>query len=116
MIALYAAFGMLVQDILGALLTQAQARDKARLAGLLDASTWLIALLTLDWSLNAINSHNEVLRWSVIGAVSVANYVGSNLGTRLGARLVKVQDPRNSRGACCAKVRKCNASCGEENA
>ncbi|HZV27087.1 MAG TPA: hypothetical protein VFG00_12450 [Acidothermaceae bacterium] len=89
MIALYAALAMVAQDVLSTLLTQAEARNMAATSGLLDMAAWLVALLTLNWSLNAIDGHNMAMKVLVVGAVSIANYVGSWAGVKIGKRWLK---------------------------
>ena len=80
----------MAQDIFGALLTQAQARNRAWLSGALDAMAWLVAIYTTSWSVTALQGHNAALKGAVLGAVTVANVVGSYSGTILGKRYVKV--------------------------
>jgi hypothetical protein len=92
-IALYAAVAMVIEDVLGVLLTQAQARNRASLAGWLDTAAWLAGILTTTWSLNAINGHNTALKVVVVAAVSAANFVGSWSGTKLGERWIKAPAP-----------------------
>jgi len=92
-VALYAAVAMVASDIVGALLTQAEARDRALLAGGLDSAGWLVAIFTTIWSVNAVNSHDLALKIVVLGAVTLANFVGSWSGTKLGKRFVHASEP-----------------------
>jgi hypothetical protein len=95
-IAAAAFAAMIVQDVLSVLLTQAETRQRAKLAGLLDALGWLVGIYTINWSLNAIGSHDLVLRYVVIGAVTAANFIGSYLGTKIGDRINKPSTPAST--------------------
>jgi hypothetical protein len=92
-VALYAAVAMVASDIFGTLLTQAQARNKAALAGWCDTAGWLVAIFTTSWSVAAVNGHDTAKKFVVLAAVSAANFVGSYAGTKIGARWVKAATP-----------------------
>jgi hypothetical protein len=93
-IALWAALAMIVQDILATLLVQAEARNRAVFAGLLDMAAWLCALLTLSWSIGSVEAHGWTAHTIVIvGAVSAANFTGTYTGTRLGKRIKTKERP-----------------------
>lgn len=99
MIAVYAAVAMVLSDVLGTLLTQAQARDRAVLAGWLDTAGWLVAIFTTSWSVAAVNGHDLTRKLAVLGAVSLANFAGSWLGVQIGRRFVTASVPLASRVA-----------------
>lgn len=88
-IVLLAAAAMVVQDVLAVLMTQAEARNRAHLAGWLDAAMWLAGIWTTNWSLQALNSHTLALKVGVMVAVSIANYAGTVTGTLIGKRWVR---------------------------
>ena len=88
-IALIAALAMVAQDVLAVCMTQAEARNKGLLAGLLDAGMFLFALATYHLSLNALNGHSMTEKIIVIGAVTAANILGSLLGVKIGKRWIK---------------------------
>lgn len=88
-IALYAAIAMVAQDILGTLLTQAQARDKAALSGFLDTAGWLVGIMTISWSVTALQGHDDAKKAAVLVSVSAANFIGSWLGVMIGKKLIK---------------------------
>lgn len=92
-LCILAFIAMVLQDILGVAQTQANARDRAQLSGFLDMVSWLVALYTTFISLDALNGHDLVLKISVIVSVSVANYVGSVLGVKLGQKYIKAVAP-----------------------
>lgn len=87
-----AAVSMLISDVLSVLLVQAEARNKAVLAGLLDTIGWGAGIVVTLSTLNALNGHDLPLMVGVVGAVSAANFGGSWLGVRLGKRFVR-EDP-----------------------
>lgn len=89
---LLAAASMLLADVLSVLLVQAEARNRAVLAGLLDTVGWGAGIVVTLSTINALNGHDKPLMFGVIAAVSVANFGGSWLGVRLGKRFVK-EDP-----------------------
>lgn len=89
LVAVIAAIAMFAQDVIGVPLTQAEARNRAHLAGLLDTVGWLVAITTTFYSVNTLQGHNLTAKVLVIVLVSGANYLGTVLGTRLGKRFVK---------------------------
>lgn len=91
-IALFASLAMVIQDILAAPLAQAQARNRAHLAGALDTAAWLVGILTTSWSVSALQGQNTARKIAVLVAVSVANYVGMYTGTLIGKRWIKTED------------------------
>ncbi len=86
-IVLVAALAMLAQDVIAAPLAQAEARNRAHLAGLLDTAGWLVAIATTTISVTELQGHSLTRKVAVIGAVSAANYVGTVVGTKLGRRI-----------------------------
>ena len=80
---------MIVQDVPGVIMTQAAARDRANLTGLLDTLGWLAGIMTTSVSVTALRGHNWPFKIAVIAAVSVANYVGSVTGVLIGKKFVK---------------------------
>lgn len=90
---LAASLTMVATDILGVLLSQAENRRHANLAGVLDAAGWLVSIFTTAWALEGIDSRNWHLKVAVLASVTVANYVGSWLGTTIGDRLMGVTGP-----------------------
>jgi hypothetical protein len=96
-IAILAAVAMLAQDILGTILTMAEAKEKAALSGALDTVGWFAAILTTTWSVTALQGHNMSEKVWVLILVSVANFAGSYTGVLIGKKLInKVKVPAPS--------------------
>jgi hypothetical protein len=87
--ALLAAVAMLIQDILGTLLVQAEARNRALLSAALDAVGWGAAIATTTISVSALQGHDLGLKVLVIVAVTAANIVGSWAGVVIGKRFIR---------------------------
>lgn len=84
-----AGVAMIVQDVLGTLMTMAENRHHAWWAGLLDAGMWLTGLFTTLWGagdviLHGWNAHSI----AVIATITAANVLGTALGVTLGDRLM----------------------------
>ena len=92
--AILAGIAMVIQDVLGTLLTQAEARNRAALAGLFDTLGWPAAIWCTAITVTAMQSHNYANIALVIVVVSLANFFGSYFAVRLGKRLVKVDAPK----------------------
>jgi hypothetical protein len=89
MIVVLAALAMLAQDMISVLLVQAEARNRAHLAGICDAIGWGLAIATTTISVTALQGHSLGLKIAVVLAVSASNYIGTLLGVRIGKRWVK---------------------------
>lgn len=96
-VALLAALSMVVQDILATLLTQAEARDKAILAGVLDSVAWMAAITTTSISVTVLQGHDLKAKILVVLCVTAANFIGTTMGTLIGKRYIKgaAPDPRS---------------------
>lgn len=88
-IALWAALAMVAQDILAVCLVQAEARNRATLAGLLDSAAWLATITTATISVTTLQGHSLALKAVVVAAVTAANFIGSFSGVKIGQRLVR---------------------------
>lgn len=84
-----AAAAMFGQDIIGTLMVQAQARNRAELAGLMDTAGWLLTITTTTISVTALQGHSLTAKIAVIAAVSSSNFFGTYTGVRLGKRYIK---------------------------
>ena len=90
MIALWAALAMILQDVTLTLMVQAEARNRWVLAGLLDSVGFLAQVATYGVSIVAIVNHGLTAQTLVIlGALTVANFIGTGLGTLIGKRYIK---------------------------
>ena len=85
----FAALCMLVQDVLGVLLVDAETRGHGWLAGLVDALMWGFGIATTTITVTALQGHDLRDKVAVIAAVSLANVLGSRIGVELGQRFVK---------------------------
>jgi hypothetical protein len=81
---------MLVQNVLAVLLVQAEARNRAVLAGLLDCLR-PAAMVTTTITVTALQGHHAGLKTEVIAAVTLANFAGSSAAVRLGRRFIKAR-------------------------
>lgn len=84
---------MVTEDILAAIMTQATARNRANLAGIMDTLGWLAGILTTTWTVTALQGHDTPYKIAMVLSVSLANYVGSMAGVLIGKRYVKVRYP-----------------------
>jgi hypothetical protein len=87
-----AAISMVIADVLSVLLVQAEARNRAFLAGVLDTLGWGAAIVVTFLTVNSLQGHDLGLKVGVVIAVSLANFVGSYVGVKIGRRFVK-EDP-----------------------
>ena len=88
-ICVIAFVAMVASNILSTALTQASARNRANLSGILDTLCWGVSLTTTFISLDALNGNNLALKAAVILSVSAANYIGSVLGVKVGQKYIK---------------------------
>jgi membrane protein DedA with SNARE-associated domain len=86
---------MLVQNVLAVFLVQAEARNRALLAGLLagllDCLMWPAGMVTTTITVTALQGHHAGLKGEVIAAVTLANFVGSSAAVRLGRRFIRAR-------------------------
>jgi len=87
----WAAVAMLVQNVLAVLLVQAEARNRAVLAGLLDCLMWPAGMVTTTITVTALQGHHAGLKTEVIAAVTLANFAGSSAAVKLGRRFIKAR-------------------------
>lgn len=88
-IALYAALAMILQDILAVCLVQAEARNRAVAAGLLDCAGWLATITTAAISITTLQGNDFRLKVFVLLFVTAGNFIGSYSGVKIGQRLIK---------------------------
>lgn len=88
-IAIYAALAMVVQDVVSTVMVIAENRKKAALAGALDSLGWIAAILTTSISVTSLQGHSVVDKAWVIGLVTLANFLGTYAGVKIGQRFVK---------------------------
>lgn len=88
-IAILAALSMVAQDILEVCKDQAQARNRAVLAGLFDSLMWLALITTTSISVTALQGHKTSQKVLVIILVSAANFIGQFTGVLIGKKYIK---------------------------
>src|ERR1700747_1846140 len=86
---------MLAQNVLAVFLVQAEARNRALLAELLDCLMWPAGMVTTTITVTALQGHHAGLKSEVIAAVTLANFAGSSAAVRLGRRFIRARRPQN---------------------
>ncbi len=86
--ALIAAVAMVVTDILGVVMVQAEARNRGWLAGWMDTAAWLVGITTTTLTVTTLQGHSTVDKVAMVTLVSAANLFGTKLGQVIGARFV----------------------------
>jgi hypothetical protein len=99
--ALLAAGAMLIQDIMGVLLVQAEARNRAGLAAAFDSVMWLAQISTVTISVTALQGHQLSAKATVIICVELANVAGCYAGVAIGRRYVKEEKTGTIETAAC---------------
>ena len=92
-ILLVAGLAMLIQNVLGVLTIQAEARNRTWLAGILDSFCWFCSISTTTISVTTLQGHDFGKKVIVVAMVTVANLLGTALGVTLGRKLVKEDEP-----------------------
>lgn len=92
-LAVLAFVAMVLADIISVGQTQAEARGRANLAGILDTVGYFAGLVTTFLAIDSLNGNDMTKKIAIIGAVSVANYLGSWMGVKIGEKYIKVQAP-----------------------
>lgn len=91
-IAVLAALAMVVNDIFGTLMVQAEARNRGWLAGMFDSLQWFATITTTTISVTALQGHSLHEKVLVICLVTAANLCGSAIGVYVGKRIIKEAD------------------------
>jgi hypothetical protein len=94
MVVVYAAVAMLVQNILGVLMTQAEAKNHGWMTGILDSLGWIAAIVTTSITINALDGHDIVLKIWMIAGVTLANLFGSLWGVWIGKKFIRDDEGR----------------------
>ena len=89
LIALYAALAMFCQDLLAVFMVQAEARNKAVLAGVMDCCQWPAGMLTTAITVTAFQGHDGARTGAVIAAVTLANFAGTWTAVHIGRKHIK---------------------------
>lgn len=83
-----AAGAMYVQDVLATVMVVAESRGRAHLAAAMDTLGWLATITTMTVSVDTLLTGTIESKFTVIVAVSLANYWGTWSGTKLGHKLM----------------------------
>ena len=88
-LCLLAGLAMIAQDLLLTWMVQGEARDKWVLAGRVDCVGFLAQITTYGVSIDSIIKYGLTGRtlW-VLGALTIANFVCTGLGTLLGSKWI----------------------------
>lgn len=84
-----AVVSMLLQDVVSTLLVQAEARDKPALSGILDVFMWILGMTCTTVIVKIFLTGSIWATLEAGAAVSVANFVGTYAGVRIGRRFIK---------------------------
>lgn len=82
---------MVCEDILGVIMTQAAARNRANLTGIMDTLGWFAGILTTTWTVTALQGHDSPYKVAMVLSVSAANYIGSASGVLIGKKAVRMR-------------------------
>ena len=86
---LVASIAMVVTDILGVMLVQAEARNHGWMAGSLDAAQWIPGIICSEVTITILQGHSWTGKALVILSVSAANIFGTKLGQLFGTKYIK---------------------------
>lgn len=101
-VALLAALAMVIQDLVGVLLVQAEARNRAWQAAACDSLMWLAGISTTSISVTALQGHSLHEKVLVVVFVSLANVIGTFSGVLIGKKFIKSEEPARSCACACA--------------
>lgn len=87
-IALVAAGCMLVTDVLGTVMVQAEAANRGWLAGIMDTLGWYVSIATTTISVTSLSGNDTAQKVWVLILVGAANLLGTKLGQVTGKWLL----------------------------
>lgn len=79
-IAILAALAMVVTDVLGTVMVQAEAANRGWLAGTMDTIGWYFSIGTTAISVTALQGHSLGTKIWVLVLVGAANLFGTKIG------------------------------------
>lgn len=94
LVIIVASLAMVVQDVVGTIMVQAEAANRGWLAGWCDAIGWGVGIASTFYSITALEGHDLPLKVGIIVFVTVANVVGTKLGQVIGTRLLESKKVR----------------------
>lgn len=80
---------MLITDLVGVMLVQAEARNHGWLSGWLDTAQWLPGILCSTVTITILQSNSLIHKALVILVVSAANLLGTKWGQVVGTKYIK---------------------------
>jgi membrane protein DedA with SNARE-associated domain len=80
---------MVIQDVLGVLMVQSEARNHGWLAGGADSLEWLFAIATTTITVTALQGKDRRTKIMTILCVTAGNLVGSEIGVLIGQRFIR---------------------------
>lgn len=80
---------MVLTDVAGVVMVQAEARNRGWLAGWMDTGQWLVGITTSFITIDALLGDDLARKAAVVVAVSIANLFGTKLGQLVGTKYVK---------------------------
>lgn len=88
MVAVWAALAMVVTDVLGTIMVQAEAANRGWLAGCCDTLGWYVSIATTTISVTTLAGHDTAKKVWVLVLVGAANLLGTKLGQVTGKWLL----------------------------
>jgi hypothetical protein len=80
---------MILTDVLGVLLVQAEARNHGWLAGWFDTAQWIPGIVCSAITITILQGHSTLAKALIIVFVSMANLFGTKYGQSLGTKYIK---------------------------
>ena len=84
-----ACITMVLTDVLGVLLVQAEARNHGWMAGWLDTAQWIPGIVCSAITITILQGHSLVGKVGIIVSVSLANLFGTKFGQSIGTKYIK---------------------------
>lgn len=98
-LAFLAAVAMFLQDTIGVVEVQAEAKNKGWIAGFCNAGKWVVAITCTTISVSVLKGHNLGQQILVVGLVMAANILGSKTGQMIGKHYFEIEPhERHSKG------------------
>ena len=84
-----ACITMVLTDVLGVLLVQAEARNHGWMAGFMDTAQWIPGIVCSTITITILQGHSLVGKVGIIVSVSLANLFGTKFGQSIGTKYIK---------------------------
>ena len=96
-LALLAAIAMFIQDTIGVLEVQAEAKNKGWIAGFCNAGKWAVAITCTTISVKVLQGHDTNEQLWVVALVMAANVFGSKTGQVIGQHYFDTKPPHHKK-------------------